>query len=157
MPAGRSVAGHTPFIQDGHADSTHGKRITSLIVQAHVWNSNLDLPPLVCRVGTVQAVPRQRANLPYNPEALIDYLARVVREHPEAKVWNFSFNQIEPEDDFEVIFLPRRRHQQACPSRQQAGAVAVTAAANLISQWSVNGERPDRILDGAGWRLGLVF
>lgn len=91
------------FVHDGHADTTHGNRITSLIVQAHAWNSNLDLPPLVCRVGTVQAVPRQRANLPYNPEALIDYLTRVVREHPETKIWNFSFNQITPEDDFEVI------------------------------------------------------
>ena len=40
-----------PLIRDGAADTPHGNRVTSLIVQGHDWNNNLTLPPLYCQVG----------------------------------------------------------------------------------------------------------
>jgi hypothetical protein len=27
----------------------------------------------------------------------------MIRAYPEARVWNMSFNQVEPEDDLEVV------------------------------------------------------
>jgi hypothetical protein len=87
------------LVPDGMNDHAHGNRISSLVVHAHAWNNELDLPELTCRVGTVQAIPRQGANFTASPQQLIDYLHLVARNHPEARVWNMSFNAIAPEDD----------------------------------------------------------
>jgi len=81
------------FIRDGLADVQHGNRVTSLIVQGHDWNNNLTLPPLYCRVGTVQAVPRQNAAAFIDPQDFIVYLDSVIAANPETRVWNFSLNQ----------------------------------------------------------------
>ncbi len=85
-----------PLIRDGVSDLSHGNRVASLLVHAHAWNSNLDLPQLTCRLGTVQAVPRENSNATANPEQLIQYLRQVVQRSPETKVWNMSFNQVAP-------------------------------------------------------------
>lgn len=82
-----------PFIRDGIADTQHGNRVTSLVVQGHDWNNNLTLPPLYCQIGTVQAVPRENVRALVDPQDFIAYLDSVMTANPETKVWNFSLNQ----------------------------------------------------------------
>lgn len=82
-----------PLVSTGQADRQHGNVVSSLVVQGHAWNGNRTLPALTCRVGTVQAVPHRSANRSFNERELIDYLAAVVRAHPETRVWNISANQ----------------------------------------------------------------
>lgn len=82
-----------PFIRDGIADTHHGNRVTSLVVQGHDWNNNLTLPPLYCQIGTVQAVPRENVRALVDPQDFIAYLDSVMAANPETKVWNFSLNQ----------------------------------------------------------------
>jgi hypothetical protein len=60
-----------PLVRDGAADTQHGNRVTSLIVQGHDWNNNLTLPPLYCQIGTVQVVARQNARAFVDPQDLI--------------------------------------------------------------------------------------
>lgn len=116
-----------PLVHNGIADHKHGNRITSLIVHAHAWNNNLQLPALECRIGTVQAVPRQGTNTVANPEQLVEYLRQVARAYPDAKVWNMSFNQVEPEVDADVVsFLG---HEIATLARQ-AGILPVISIGN---------------------------
>lgn len=81
------------LIKDGMNDYVHGNRVTSLVVQGHDWNNNLELPELYCRVGTVQAVPKKDARAVVDPEAFIQYLDIVMSSHPDTKVWNLSLNQ----------------------------------------------------------------
>jgi hypothetical protein len=85
------------------ADHPHGNQVTSLVVHAHAWNNRLSLPDLICRFATVQAVPRRDANHVSNPEQLIEYLRLAMRAYPEARVWNMSFNQAEPDDDPNIV------------------------------------------------------
>ena len=92
-----------PLIPDRIADHAHGNRVSSEIVHAHALNSNLYLPALNCRFGTVQAVPRSGTNTITNTETLIDYLRQVARHFPDAKIWNLSFNQIEPEENLDFV------------------------------------------------------
>ena len=91
------------LVPDRLADHPHGNQVTSLVVHAHAWNNRLALPELICRIATVQAVPRSGANYVSNPEQLIDYLRGAMRAYPEARVWNMSFNQVEPDDDLDVV------------------------------------------------------
>ena len=93
------------FIPDGHADQAHGNQVTSLIVQGHDWNNNLDLIPLYCRVGTVQVVPRRGVSTRVLPSALISYLDAVMGAYPETKVWNLSFNEPSPGSLSDVSYL----------------------------------------------------
>lgn len=81
-----------PFVRDGIADTRHGNRVTSLIVQGHDWNNNLTLPPLYCQVGTVQAVAKKSARVFVDPQDFIAYLDGVMAANPETRVWNFSLN-----------------------------------------------------------------
>jgi hypothetical protein len=99
MEAWRAV----PLVPDGQADHVHGNRVGSLVVQGHAWNNKLSLPNLNCRIGTVQAIPKRGAQGSHSPESLIDYLRQVARQHPEAKVWNMSFNAVGPEDNPEIV------------------------------------------------------
>lgn len=82
-----------PLFSDRNADTVHGNRVTSLVVQGHDWNNNLALPPLHCQIGTVQAVPKHGARVFFDPQAFIAYLDAVMAAHPGTKVWNFSLNQ----------------------------------------------------------------
>jgi hypothetical protein len=91
-----------PLVPNSQADRRHGNAISSLVVQGHAWNTNRPLPALTCRIGTVQAVPHRSANRPFNERELMDYLAAVVRAHPDTRVWNISANQdglgLDPEE-----------------------------------------------------------
>lgn len=82
-----------PLISDAQADRRHGNAISSLVAHGHAWNANRHLPELVCRIGTVQAVPNKQANRPFQDRELIEYLEAVVRAHPDTHVWNISANQ----------------------------------------------------------------
>lgn len=83
------------LVRDGLADTLHGNRVTSLIVQGHDWNNNLTLPQLYCQIGTVQAVARHDALTFIDPQDFIAYLDVVMAANPGTRVWNFSLNQRE--------------------------------------------------------------
>ena len=91
------------LVPPGMADHVHGNRVTSLVVHAHAWNNRLGLPRLDCRVGTARAVPREGSNYPADPDRLVDYLRALARAHPETKVWNMSFNAVEPEAEADLV------------------------------------------------------
>ena len=92
-----------PFVADGVANGKHGNRVSSLVVHGHQWNNNRPLPELNCRLGTVQAVPRDNANHVIDFEQLANYLAQVAGAHPDTHIWNISANTREPEDDPDQI------------------------------------------------------
>ena len=93
-----------PLLPTTSADTAHGNRITSLITHAHAWNTNLDLPELNCRFATVQAIPKDNARVRPQLDELVEYLREVAKRAPrEARVWNLSFNCIEPEADFTLV------------------------------------------------------
>jgi hypothetical protein len=81
-----------PFVPDEYADSNHGNQITSLIVQGHDWNNNLNLPPLTCQVGTAQAVAKPGEAFVPDPDEFIAYLNALMASYPDTRVWNFSLN-----------------------------------------------------------------
>lgn len=80
------------YVGDAVADASHGNAIVSLVVNGHAWNSNRHLPPLNCRVGIVQAVPRQNSGILTDELDLLDYLGAVAREQRGTRVWNISAN-----------------------------------------------------------------
>ncbi|QFT29624.1 hypothetical protein FIV00_03965 [Labrenzia sp. THAF82] len=82
-----------PLIADGAADTQHGNWVTSLVVQGHDWNNNLNLPPLYCQVGTVQAVAKKGSRAFVDPQDFVAYLDSVMASNPETRVWNLSLNQ----------------------------------------------------------------
>ncbi len=95
-----------PLVSNAQADRKHGNAISSLVVQGHAWNKNRDLPSLHCRIGSVQAIPHESANKLFDERELIDYLAAVVKAHPETHVWNVSANQEGPQfepDEISVL------------------------------------------------------
>lgn len=94
-----------PFIEDHHADTVHGNRVTSLVVQGHDWNNNLSLPELYCQFGTVQAVPKEDAKYVVDPQGFLEYLDVVMAAYSETKIWNMSFNQMMPCDPEAVSYL----------------------------------------------------
>ena len=114
------------LVPDGLADHKHGNRVTGLVVHGHAWNTNLPLPALFCRSGTVQAVPRAGANYPPDPQKLISYLDRVMAAHRNTRVWNMSFNEVEPCRPGEVSFLG---HEIARLARTY-GVLPVVSAGN---------------------------
>jgi hypothetical protein len=48
-------------------------------------------------------VPNDTANLQFTERDLIEYLAAVIRDHPETHVWNISANQEGPQFDPEEV------------------------------------------------------
>jgi hypothetical protein len=93
------------LIPDSVADTVHGNKVASIVVQGHAWNSNLRLPKLFCRFGTAQAVPKEDVEYPLNTEQLVVYIENLIADHPETRVWNLSFNERHPIDSFAVSFL----------------------------------------------------
>ena len=82
-----------PLVSDAVADTKHGNRVSSLIVQAHDWNNNLALPSLYCQIGTVQAVAKSGSTAYIDPQDFIAYLDLIMASNPDTKVWNLSLNQ----------------------------------------------------------------
>tara|TARA_R110000868_G_scaffold160909_3_gene390743 strand:+ start:2191 stop:4452 length:2262 start_codon:yes stop_codon:yes gene_type:complete len=96
-----------PLIRGRLADARHGNQISSIIIHGHDWNGTLTLPPLYCRVGTVQALSKLSAGATAAApvDDLIAYLEAIMMAHPETQVWNFSMNQLEPCDSEQVSYL----------------------------------------------------
>lgn len=124
-----------PLVSDTQADRIHGNAVTSLVVQAHAWNTGLSLPALECRVGSVQAVPHPKSNRSFDEKELLDYLTDVVRAHPETRVWNISANH-EVFDPDEVSALG---HEIGLLARA-AGILPVVAVGNASA---TNNARPN--------------
>lgn len=80
------------YVGDAVADIRHGNAVVSLVVNGHAWNNNRHLPPLNCRVGIVQAVPRPNSGVLTDELDLLDYLSAVAHTQPETRVWNISAN-----------------------------------------------------------------
>lgn len=115
------------LVPDAHADRVHGNGVTSLVVHAHAWNNNRALPPLNCRVGTVQALPHRNSRHPLNETVLIDHLTQVFRDHPETRVWNISANQEAPFNATDISYLG---HELTLLARQH-GILPVISIGNV--------------------------
>lgn len=138
----------SPLVPDTHADRTHGNGVSSLVVHAHAWNNHRPLPPLTCRVGTVQAVAARNSGHVLNEATLLDHLAQVFREHPETKVWNISANQEAPFNAHEISYLG---HELRLLARHY-GVLPVISIGNKSS---VNCEGPNAPADcEAGLSVG---
>jgi hypothetical protein len=92
------------YVGDGDADARHGNAVVSLVVNGHAWNNNRRLPPLNCRVGIVQAVPKPNSGLLTDELDLLDYLAAVARTQPTTRVWNISANVPPVDGDHVSVF-----------------------------------------------------
>ncbi len=109
------VAWRAPtLVSDVEADRKHGNLISSLVVHGSAWNTHLDLPPLVCRVGIAQAIAKDDAGSATRV-AFRSYLRSVIsRHHGDTKVWNFSFNEpVHGEDHLEMSELGHEIHKIA--------------------------------------------
>jgi len=94
-----------PLVPDQLAARAHGNKVTSVVVDGHLWSNHLRLPQLHCRVGVVQAVPSQGAQVLNLDHQLLSYIERAFREHPETHVWNLSANVDRDCDDYDVSEL----------------------------------------------------
>jgi hypothetical protein len=118
----------TALVPTAHANRKHGNSVSSLVIHAHAWNGDRNLPALNCRVGSIQAVPGPQSNQTFNDRELVDYLAEVARAHPEARVWNISANQHGVAvSDTEVSVLG---HELSLLARS-AGILPVISAGNV--------------------------
>ena len=81
-----------PFIEERMLDTIHGNCIAGLIVDGHLWNNRLSLPPMFCRLGIAPAVPGDNFVGEWDHNALLSYIDRVIAEHSDTKVWNISAN-----------------------------------------------------------------
>ena len=95
----------TPLVPDHEADRQHGNEVSSLVVHAHAWNNNRNLPAFECRIGTVQAVPHENSRYPFDEQELIDHLDATARRRPGGHVWNISANQSDIGPDEDISFL----------------------------------------------------
>jgi len=119
-----------PLVPTAAAEVMHGNRVTSLVVQGHEWNNNLQLPPLHCRFGTVQAISKP-GHHGADPQSFIAYLDAVIASHPETRVWNLSLNQPRDCDDENVSYLG---HALAELSRRH-GVLLVNSIGNDPGNW----------------------
>jgi hypothetical protein len=143
-----------PLVSNAQADRRHGNAITSLVVQGHAWNTNRLLPELTCRVGTVQAVPHVSANRRFDERELIDYLAAVVRAHPETHVWNISANQEGPQFDPDEISVLGHEITELARAANILPVVSVGNARNgTRTRLNPPGDSEAAITVGAGKRM----
>lgn len=90
------------LVPDHAADRRHGNKVCSIIVDGHLWNNNLDLSDTSCRLGIVQAVPREEANFHLPIEAVAAALDKAMSDQPETMVWNLSANYDQSAAKFDV-------------------------------------------------------
>lgn len=115
-----------PLVPNRNAAWEHGGQVSALAVHAHAWNTNLPLPEIYCRIGTVQAIPRANSSYPHDPQQFTSYLGSVMARHRNTRVWNMSFNERLPCDPDRVSYLG---HEFARLARQY-GALPVISAGN---------------------------
>lgn len=101
----------------GDLDRQHGNCVSALIVDGHIWNNDLRLPPLYCRLGIVPAVPRSTSRVEWSVGRLVAYLEEVIQAHQDTKVWNLSANVNYACDSYRVSELG---HQLSLLARKHA-------------------------------------
>lgn len=94
-----------PLIVDNEAAREHGNKVASVVVDAHLWSNQLQMPELLCRLGVVQAVPREDTSLTLLNDATLRHLDGAFAAHPDTHVWNLSANLERECDAFEVSEL----------------------------------------------------
>lgn len=114
------------LIDNKNSAHQHGNKVTALAVHGHAWNTNLPLPEVYCRVGTVQAIAHHNSNQNFDPQQFVDYLNWVLASYPNTRVWNMSFNENIPCDPDQVSYLG---HEFACFARR-CGVLLVISAGN---------------------------
>jgi hypothetical protein len=113
--AWRQIPALVPTVE---AARLHGNRVASVVVDAHLWSNQLLLPQLHCRLGIVQAVPRDGSSLTLLNEETLSHLETAFKAHPDTHVWNLSANVERDCDVYEVSELGHglaeiaRRHEK---------------------------------------------
>lgn len=109
------VAWRAPsLVADVVANRTHGNRVSSLVIHGGAWNTHLNLPQLICRVGVAQAIARNGHGAATRTE-FRSYLYSVVARHSgDTKVWNLSFSEpVDGGDRLEMSELGHEIHKIA--------------------------------------------
>ncbi|MCM2558015.1 S8 family serine peptidase [Alcaligenes faecalis] len=104
------VAWRAPsLVSDVNANRVHGNTVSSLVIQGGAWNTHLDLPNLICRIGVAQSIAKNNQGAA-SRVAFKSYLREVIsRHHADTKVWNFSFN--EPVHGYEPLEMSELGHE----------------------------------------------
>lgn len=93
------------LVPDHEAAREHGNKVSSVVVDAHLWSNQLQLPQLHCRLGVVQAVPHPDSRLPLPNDHTLAHIERAFIDRPDTHVWNLSANIEEECDEYEVSEL----------------------------------------------------
>lgn len=112
------------LVQDSDAARDHGNKVASVVVDAHLWSNQLQIPALHCRLGVVQAVPRAGARVSMLDSDTLRYIERAFSDHPDTHVWNLSANLERECDAYEVSELG---HGLAEIARRQNKLLVVSA------------------------------
>lgn len=96
-----------PLVSDRAAASDHGNRVSSLVVDAHLWSNRLSLPQLQCRIGVVQAVPKPGSGIGLLDTDIVSHIEEAFKSHPDTHIWNLSANIDKDCDDYDVSDLGR--------------------------------------------------
>lgn len=140
------------FVPTWKADLKHGNQVASLVVNASGWNNNLDIPDSPCRIAPVQVVPKDES-YPFSEEYLLEYLDQLMGEHPETKVWNFSFNQVMECQKDCVSFLGDGLHKISrkygvlpiiSAGNKECGQVLLAPPADCESALTIAGRKHDQ-------------
>lgn len=94
-----------PLVPDQEAAREHGNKVSSVVVDAHLWSNQLQLPQLHCRLGVVQAVPHPASTFPLPHDHTLAHIENAFIANPETHVWNLSANIEKACDEYDVSEL----------------------------------------------------
>lgn len=106
------------LVPDSEAARAHGNKVSSVVVDAHLWSNQLQLPQLHCQLGVVQALPSENSRFTLTAEATLAHIEQAFIAHSDTHVWNLSANVEKECDEYEVSELGRglaeiaRRHKK---------------------------------------------
>ena len=96
-----------PLVSNHLAAGDHGNKVSSLVVDAHLWSNRLSLPQLQCRIGVVQAVPKVGSGVGLLDADIVSHVENAFKAHPDTHVWNLSANIDKDCDDYDISDLGR--------------------------------------------------
>ena len=106
------------LVPDQEAARSHGNKVSSVVVDAHLWSNQLQLPQLHCQLGVVQALPSVGSRFTLTAQSTLAHIEQAFIAHPDTHVWNLSANVEKECDEYEVSELGRglakiaRRHKK---------------------------------------------
>ncbi|WP_295193463.1 S8 family peptidase [uncultured Brevundimonas sp.] len=106
------------LVPDQEAARSHGNKVSSVVVDAHLWSNQLQLPQLHCQLGVVQALPSEDSRFTLSAQSTLAHIEQAFIDHPDTHVWNLSANTEKECDEYEVSELGRglaeiaRRHKK---------------------------------------------